>query len=184
MFTGTWGEEMKNLSSTSWAMLLSRQQGTQVSKVLINRDLHLGRKWGEGMWKHTSAGRTTPEKSGCVSLEADAFICSHNKASSFYPKSIKGHHTLRATQAETWSLLGTQGGWMTLGPRALLCSAPVSSTQYTGRKYLWVEDPEGTEKTEVSFLTSPRDDGLKINFEKMRVYIFLIFELWTEISTF
>lgn len=72
---------------------------------------------------------------------------------------------------------------MTLGPRALLCSAPVSSTQYPGRKDLWVEDPERTEKTEVNFLTSPRDDGLKINFEKMRVYTFLMFELWTEIST-
>ena len=69
---------------------------------------------------------------------------------------------------------------MTPGPRALLRSAPVPFTQYPGKKYPWVEDPE---KTEVNFLTSPRDDGFKINFEKMRVYLFLIFELWTEIST-
>ena len=56
--------------------------------MFLNRDLHLGRKGGvDGMGRHTTTRRVTPEKKKAVySVEADGFTGSHNKASGLYAR--------------------------------------------------------------------------------------------------
>ena len=151
--------------------------------MFMNRDLHLGRKGGEGRWadRHTTAQRVTPEENnGCVFCWGWWLHWKPQQSFKSVRQSIKGQHTERATQAETWCFLSALGEWMIPGPRTLLCSGSVPSAQYPGENSLCIEDPR---KTKVTFLSHPRDDGFKSTLRKWG-YIFYFFELWTEIFTY